>query len=152
MQAMPILTEFHTTLCQCRPCQFSLNSIQHYANAGHANVHWIPYNIMPMQAMPILTEFHTTLCQCRPCQFPLNSIQHYANAGHANSHWIPYNIMPMQAERTSETSVDNYFTRQYIPEDKSELKTKLFIQWPFSSTAYLIRKPQLLCRTRIAES
>jgi hypothetical protein len=23
--------------------------------------------------------------------------------------------------RTSETSVDNYFTRQYIPEDKSEL-------------------------------
>jgi hypothetical protein len=29
--------------------------------------------------------------------------------------------MMMKAERTSETSVDNYFTRQYIPEDKSEL-------------------------------
>jgi hypothetical protein len=27
----------------------------------------------------------------------------------------------MVAARTSETSVDNYFTRQYIPEDKSEL-------------------------------
>jgi hypothetical protein len=27
----------------------------------------------------------------------------------------------MQAALTSETSVDNYFTRQYIPEDKSEL-------------------------------
>jgi hypothetical protein len=27
----------------------------------------------------------------------------------------------MEAERTSETSVDNYFTRQYIPEDKSEV-------------------------------
>jgi hypothetical protein len=27
----------------------------------------------------------------------------------------------MEAARTSETSVDNYFTRQYIPEDKSEL-------------------------------
>jgi hypothetical protein len=27
----------------------------------------------------------------------------------------------MLAARTSETSVDNYFTRQYIPEDKSEL-------------------------------
>jgi hypothetical protein len=27
----------------------------------------------------------------------------------------------MAAERTSETSVDNYFTRQYIPEDNSEL-------------------------------
>jgi hypothetical protein len=27
----------------------------------------------------------------------------------------------MEAERTSETSVGNYFTRQYIPEDNSEL-------------------------------
>jgi hypothetical protein len=27
----------------------------------------------------------------------------------------------MEEARTSETSVDNYFTRQYIPEDKSEL-------------------------------
>jgi allantoicase len=26
-----------------------------------------------------------------------------------------------EGARTSETSVDNYFTRQYIPEDKSEL-------------------------------
>jgi hypothetical protein len=26
----------------------------------------------------------------------------------------------MEAVRTSETSVDNYFTRQYIPEDTSE--------------------------------
>jgi hypothetical protein len=26
----------------------------------------------------------------------------------------------MEAARTSETSVNNYFTRQYIPEDKSE--------------------------------
>jgi hypothetical protein len=25
----------------------------------------------------------------------------------------------MEAERTSETSIDNYFTRQYIPEDTS---------------------------------
>jgi hypothetical protein len=28
----------------------------------------------------------------------------------------------MGAARTSETSVDNYFTRQYIPEDNSELQ------------------------------
>jgi hypothetical protein len=27
----------------------------------------------------------------------------------------------MEAARTSETSIDNYFTRQYIPEDNSEL-------------------------------
>jgi hypothetical protein len=30
----------------------------------------------------------------------------------------------MEASRTSEMSVDNYFTRQYIPEDKSELHTR----------------------------
>jgi hypothetical protein len=30
----------------------------------------------------------------------------------------------MEAARTSETSVDNYFTRQYIPEDKSELYSR----------------------------
>jgi hypothetical protein len=30
----------------------------------------------------------------------------------------------MVAVRTSETSVDNYFIRQYIPEDKSELHTR----------------------------
>jgi hypothetical protein len=27
----------------------------------------------------------------------------------------------MEAARTSETSVDNYFTQQYIPEDNSEI-------------------------------
>jgi hypothetical protein len=30
----------------------------------------------------------------------------------------------MEAARTSETSVDKYFTRQYIPEDNSELHTR----------------------------
>jgi hypothetical protein len=30
----------------------------------------------------------------------------------------------MEAAHTSETSVDNYFTRQYIPEEKSELHTR----------------------------
>jgi hypothetical protein len=30
----------------------------------------------------------------------------------------------MEAPRTSEKSVRNYFTRQYIPEDKSELHTR----------------------------
>jgi hypothetical protein len=29
----------------------------------------------------------------------------------------------METAPISETSVDNYFTRQYIPEDKSELET-----------------------------
>jgi hypothetical protein len=30
----------------------------------------------------------------------------------------------MEAARTSETSVDNYFTRQYIPEDNYEHHTR----------------------------
>jgi hypothetical protein len=32
----------------------------------------------------------------------------------------------MEAARTSETSVDSYFTRQYIPEDESELHIMLY--------------------------
>jgi hypothetical protein len=32
--------------------------------------------------------------------------------------------MMMEAARTSETSVDNYFARQYNPEDKSEPHTR----------------------------
>jgi hypothetical protein len=32
----------------------------------------------------------------------------------------------MEAARTSETSVDNYFTRQYILEENSELKVTYF--------------------------
>jgi hypothetical protein len=32
--------------------------------------------------------------------------------------------LTVEAARTSETSVDNYFTRQYIPEDNSELYTR----------------------------
>jgi hypothetical protein len=34
-------------------------------------------------------------------------------------------IRAMEAARTSETSSDNYFTRQYIQEDKSELRNHL---------------------------
>jgi hypothetical protein len=33
----------------------------------------------------------------------------------------------MEAVRTSETSVDNYFTRQYIPEDNSEIQSLLLL-------------------------
>jgi hypothetical protein len=33
-------------------------------------------------------------------------------------------FLMMEAVRTSETSVDNYFTRQYIPEVNSELHTR----------------------------
>jgi hypothetical protein len=34
-----------------------------------------------------------------------------------------YSSLMMEAVRTSETSVDNHFTRQYIPEDNSEHHT-----------------------------
>jgi hypothetical protein len=33
----------------------------------------------------------------------------------------------MEAARTSETSVNNYFTRQYSPEDKFELQKQLLL-------------------------
>jgi hypothetical protein len=33
---------------------------------------------------------------------------------------VQFIALMMEKTRTSETSVDNYFTRQYIPEDKSE--------------------------------
>jgi hypothetical protein len=33
----------------------------------------------------------------------------------------------MEVVRTSETSVDNHFTRQYIPEDNSEQDTSIYI-------------------------
>jgi hypothetical protein len=32
----------------------------------------------------------------------------------------------MEAVRTSETSVDNHFTRQYIPEDNSEHQSLIY--------------------------
>jgi hypothetical protein len=35
-----------------------------------------------------------------------------------------YQALMMEAARTSETSVGNYFTWQYNPEDKSELHTR----------------------------
>jgi hypothetical protein len=34
----------------------------------------------------------------------------------------------MEAVRTSETSVDNHFTRQYIPEDNSEHNVLIILQ------------------------
>jgi hypothetical protein len=37
----------------------------------------------------------------------------------------PLIALMMEAARTSETSVNNYFTRQYIPEKKSELQLKV---------------------------
>jgi hypothetical protein len=33
---------------------------------------------------------------------------------------VDHSSLMMEAVRTSETSVDNHFTRQYIPEDNSE--------------------------------
>jgi hypothetical protein len=41
-------------------------------------------------------------------------------------------IRMMEAARTSETSVDNYFTRKYIPEDNSGLYTHVISEVFFS--------------------
>jgi hypothetical protein len=41
---------------------------------------------------------------------------------------LPSSLM-MEAVRTSETSVDNQFTRQYIPEDNSEHHMYYLLDW-----------------------
>jgi hypothetical protein len=40
-----------------------------------------------------------------------------------------WDILMMEAVRTSETSVDNHFTRQYIPEDNSEQVTIYLVSY-----------------------
>jgi hypothetical protein len=46
--------------------------------------------------------------------------------------------MMMEAVRTSETSVDNHFTRQYIPEDNSEHHKRICsVKFGFSQKAAL---------------
>jgi hypothetical protein len=42
----------------------------------------------------------------------------------------------MEAARTSETSVDNHFTRQYNPEDSSEQNSELLIVKTASAHSY----------------
>jgi hypothetical protein len=42
----------------------------------------------------------------------------------------------MEAVRTSETSVDNYFTRQYIPEDNSEHDIELSVRGSLCVSAH----------------
>jgi hypothetical protein len=62
-------------------------------------------------------------------------------------------MMMMEAVRTSETSVDNHFTRQYNPEDSSEhhtcrrenlkshkeLLSEQFSKWKFRSADILLK-------------
>jgi hypothetical protein len=45
----------------------------------------------------------------------------------------------MEASRTFETSVDNYFTQQYTPEDNSENHQSLYeIQQQFTTPARIV--------------
>jgi hypothetical protein len=66
----------------------------------------------------------------------------------------------MEAVRTSETSIDNHFTRQYNPEDNSEHYTrrrenlKSHKEWPvhspyFSSLAFIYDERSKIKRVRI---
>jgi hypothetical protein len=52
----------------------------------------------------------------------------------------------MEAARTSETSVDNYFTRQYIPEDNSELHTRRRENLKSHILNYVVLFPRVLAR------
>jgi hypothetical protein len=49
-------------------------------------------------------------------------------------------MLMMEAARTSETSVDNCFTRQYIPEDNSELQESDRRKTPIAGVAAGRRK------------
>jgi hypothetical protein len=51
----------------------------------------------------------------------------------------------MKGARTSETSVDNYFTRQYIPEDKSEKNIILLVLLDTYAKGKLIGKSHKNC-------
>jgi hypothetical protein len=42
--------------------------------------------------------------------------------------YTAHSSLMMEAVRTSETSVDNHFTRQYIPEDNSEHRQKVSLR------------------------
>jgi hypothetical protein len=45
------------------------------------------------------------------------------SSSHGGEYDVQNCLLMMEAVRTSEMSVDNYFTRQYIPEDNSEHNT-----------------------------
>jgi hypothetical protein len=47
--------------------------------------------------------------------------------------WEASGIKNADAVRTSETSVDNHFTRQYIPEDNSEHKCMYTVQRTYTN-------------------
>jgi hypothetical protein len=57
----------------------------------------------------------------------------------------------MEAVLTSETSVDNHFTRKYIPEDNSEHRTsqivflKVDAELHVKSTGNIIQSGMILC-------
>jgi hypothetical protein len=59
----------------------------------------------------------------------LNSDDSWKCFAAGGTHWRKQNwssdsVQDDEAARTSETSVDNHFTRRYIPEDISELHTR----------------------------
>jgi hypothetical protein len=50
-----------------------------------------------------------------------------------------YSSLMMEAVRTSKTSVDNHFTRQYIPEDNSEHHTRRHENLKSHVNMYILR-------------
>jgi hypothetical protein len=51
----------------------------------------------------------------------------------------------MEAVRTSETSVDNHFTRQYNPEDSSEQLTMTFGRFVIAFNSDIFQKQTRIC-------
>jgi hypothetical protein len=69
-----------------------------------------------------LIEFRIVFWDLLPCKIIIDRRFRGTCCLHHQG-WATASLM-MKAARTSETSVDNYFTRQYIPEDNSELHTR----------------------------
>jgi hypothetical protein len=57
----------------------------------------------------------------------------------------------MEESRTSETSIDNNFTRQYIPEDNSEHHTRRRENLK-SHIAFIVFFPQVCCLPEFSEN
>jgi hypothetical protein len=69
---------------------------------------------------PPLAVFPDCICNVLPCKIIVDR----RLCDTCCLHYRGWSLM-MEAARISETSVDNYFTRQYIPEDNSELQKKI---------------------------
>jgi hypothetical protein len=83
----------------------------------------------PLHILSRYTSLSLLLPPPAHCHWPVTSLSSLTTTGHLGTRHLykprsfrrlAYSSLMMEAVRTSETSVDNHFTRQYNPEDSSE--------------------------------